>query len=272
MSTGWGIFLEDYEYEKFAGWMATKHGFVIKSLIAYLITIFSIKMFLRDRKPFTLERPLSVWNAMLAGFSTLGVYYMTPPLYRVIRDHGISRKLSYPMDKWVPLDTYTHISELETGIAGYWQFLWACSKIPEFIDTLFIVLRKKPLITMHWWHHISSCYSAFVMFSAGNAFHFWCAYLNYAVHSVMYTYYCLRSMGFLCPPQVAQIITFAQIIQMMAWNAVYTHLIFLILTTNEALAYSGYALFCAIFTTNTLLLMWFKFYYSSYYKIGDNNK
>lgn len=66
---------------------------------------------------------------------------------------------------------------------------------------------------MHWFHHLSSSYTAFVCFESGNAFVIWCAYLNYLIHSFMYTYYCLRSIGVLVPPQVAQILTFAQIIQ-----------------------------------------------------------
>jgi elongation of very long chain fatty acids protein 6 len=32
------------------------------------------------------------------------------------------------------------------GVIGNWSFLFTMSKIPELIDTLFIVLRKQPLI------------------------------------------------------------------------------------------------------------------------------
>jgi hypothetical protein len=131
------IFLEEYEYGKMARWMGNEYPFMVKTLIAYIITIFGIKMFMSNRKPFHLERALTIWNAFLATFSSLGVIFIAPALYRVIRDHGLSA-------------TYTKVTELETGVAGYWHFLWVVSKIPEFIDTLFIVLRKKPLITMHW--------------------------------------------------------------------------------------------------------------------------
>lgn len=254
-----GIFFEEYEYTKMSKWMGNEHSFMVKALVAYVVTIFGIKLFMRDRKPFHLERPLTFWNACLALFSSLGVFYITPALYRVIRDHGISH-------------TYTAVSELETGKAGYWHFLWAVSKIPEFIDTLFIVLRKKPLITMHWFHHLSSCYTAFVCFANGDVFLIWCAYLNYFIHSFMYTYYCLRSNGFLVPPQVAQIITFAQIIQMSIWNCVYAHVAYLVMFTSEPVSYSPFGLFCAVFTTNSLLSMWFRFYANAYYQKGGTNK
>lgn len=58
----------------------------------------------------------------------------------------------------------------------------------------------------------------------------------------------------------------------MAWNVVYTHLTYLALTSNETLSYTAYGLFCAVFTTNALLGMWFKFYYNSYFKVGGINK
>ncbi|KAI6236202.1 Dehydrogenase/reductase SDR family member 1 [Aphelenchoides besseyi] len=252
----WSIFLEDYNYDRMAGWMGEQRSFVVKSIVAYLIAIFGIKLFLRDRKPFKLERILTAWNAALALFSLLGVWNMTPVLYRVIRDYGLAH-------------TYTHISELETDkSAGYWHFLWVCSKIPEFIDTLFIVLRKRPLIVMHYWHHVSTAYTSFVCFSTGNAFLVWCAWINYAIHAVMYSYYSLRSMGFLVPPQIAQLITMAQIFQMFFWNFTYVHLVYLTITGYTSLAYNSYALFCAIITTNSLLLMWFQFYYRSYYQNG----
>lgn len=88
------IFFEDYVYEKAVQWMRNEHWFMIKSLVAYVITIFGIQMFMHNRKAFQLDRALSVWNSILAVFSSLGVIFITPALYRVIRDYGISCKHS----------------------------------------------------------------------------------------------------------------------------------------------------------------------------------
>jgi hypothetical protein len=33
------------------------------------------------------------------------------------------------------------------------MLLFCMSKVPELFDTVLLVLRKKPVITLHWYHH-----------------------------------------------------------------------------------------------------------------------
>ena len=35
-------------------------------------------------------------------------------------------------------------------VSGFWTFMFVLSKVPELGDTIFIVLRKQPLIFLHW--------------------------------------------------------------------------------------------------------------------------
>ena len=84
----------------------------------------------------------------------------------------------------------------------------------ELFDTFFIVIHKKPLIFLHWYHHITVllyCWHSYVTKSPpGIVF----VAMNYSVHATMYGYYFL--MAIKCRPKWfnPMIITFFQISQM----------------------------------------------------------
>ena len=98
--------------------------------------------------------------------------------------------------------------------------MFTFSKIPELIDTVFIVLRKKPLIFLHWYHHVTVllfCWNAYATM-AGTGLYF--VAMNYSVHALMYGYYCLQALG-VCPKSFpAILITFSQISQMFVGTGV----------------------------------------------------
>jgi len=249
------IFFDDYDYGKSKQWLLEHEGFLVKSVIFYIGSIFMIKFLMRDRKPFDLERPLIMWNAFLATFSLLGFLYVFPSFLKTIRDHGITR-------------TYTHINEAHKNpLAGYWSFLWCASKIPEFVDTYFIVLRKKPLMFMHWFHHAITGYFAFVNFYSDNAYLTWGVWANYFIHFMMYTYYCLRSFRVKVSPQIAQFITSAQMIQFLLVIFAMTHAQ-IIMQNGVKVAATYYGLFLGQFTMWSFMFLWLRFYYISYYGHG----
>lgn len=90
-------------------------------------------------------------------------------------------------------------------------FSYFCS---ELFDTYFIVIHKKPLIFLHWYHHISVllyCWHAFVTKAPSGLI--FCA-MNYGVHAMMYFYYFLMAVK-MKPKWFNSIwITVAQISQM----------------------------------------------------------
>jgi elongation of very long chain fatty acids protein 6 len=82
------------------------------------------------------------------------------------------------------------------------------------------VLRKKPLIFLHWYHHVTVllfCWNAYATM-AGSGLYF--VAMNYTVHALMYGYYCLQALN-MCPKSFpAFLITFAQIAQMFVGTGV----------------------------------------------------
>ena len=84
----------------------------------------------------------------------------------------------------------------------------------ELVDTFFIIIHKKKLIFLHWYHHITVllyCWHSYVTTSPPGIFF---VVMNYGVHAIMYFYYCLMACHIKpkwLPPMV---ITAAQISQM----------------------------------------------------------
>jgi elongation of very long chain fatty acids protein 6 len=112
------------------------------------------------------------------------------------------------------------LSTWGVGTTGFWVMLFIFSKIPELIDTVFIVMRKKPLIFLHWYHHVTVllfCWSAYSTL-AGSGLYF--VAMNYTVHALMYGYYCLQALN-VCPKSFpAYLITISQILQMFVGTGV----------------------------------------------------
>lgn len=93
--------------------------------------------------------------------------------------------------------------------------IFILSKLPELLDTVFIILRKKPLIFLHWYHHVTVlilCWYAYIT-EAGNGYIF--AAMNSFVHTVMYFYFFLQSNKWLPKNFPTVVITCIQIFQML---------------------------------------------------------
>ncbi|KAI1705814.1 GNS1/SUR4 family domain-containing protein [Ditylenchus destructor] len=246
------IFFREYNYEEAKKWLIDDEAFLFKCIGAYIVVIFAIKYVMRIFKPFDLNTPLILWNALLAVFSVVGFVKMTPTFIYVLYHHGVQH-------------SYTKISELQTDkVCGYWAFLWIVSKIPELIDTIFIVLRKRPLMFMHWYHHVVTGYYAYVNFYEDNAYMIWTVYMNYFIHALMYAYYAARAIGIRIPPNFAQLLTAAQIIQFTIAHVIMGHVLVLWSTTNDTYAVSFRGFLIGAIMEVSYLLLWFRFYYISY--------
>jgi len=101
--------------------------------------------------------------------------------------------------------------------------MFVLSKVPELGDTVFIVLRKQPLIFLHWYHHVTVLIYCWYSFSEYTAPARWFVVMNFIVHSIIYSYYALRAMRFRPPKAVAMLITSLQLLQMV-WGAMLTSL------------------------------------------------
>lgn len=173
----------------------------------YLAFLYFGTKYMADKKPFELQVPLALWNLLLSIFSFCGMCRTVPFL--------VSFVLSNPYYTTV-CDGTSH----RHGHTGLWIALFAFSKVPELVDTVFVVLRKKPLLFLHWYHHITVLAYCWVSFGADVSTGLYFVAMNYTVHAVMYGYYFLQAAK-MCPKWFpAVIITVGQILQMVVGTGV----------------------------------------------------
>mmetsp|Transcript_6031 Transcript_6031/g.8433 ORF Transcript_6031/g.8433 Transcript_6031/m.8433 type:complete len:282 (-) Transcript_6031:175-1020(-) len=171
--------------------------------IFYLSFCYFGPKFMKDKKPFDLLPLLSAWNLFLSIFSAYGAIRTVP--------HMLYRIYTLPFEQTVCESIH---SAFGTGACGLAVQLFVFSKIPELIDTVFIVLRKKPLVFLHWYHHITVllyCWNAYVTESAAGLYF---VSMNYTVHAVMYFYFYLQAVKLMPKWFPSWIITVMQISQM----------------------------------------------------------
>ena len=97
--------------------------------------------------------------------------------------------------------------------------LFIFSKYLELIDTVFLVLRKRKVRFLHWYHHFSVllyCWHAYT-WEMPTGLYF--AAMNYTVHAVMYFYYFLSGV-LTKPPDWALLVTVMQLLQMVGGRAI----------------------------------------------------
>ncbi|CAJ0928979.1 unnamed protein product, partial [Mesorhabditis belari] len=189
-------FVESIEFMKDA------RIFGIISTTLYIIAIFSSKRFLRDRKPFQLTTPLALWNLCLATFSGIGFSVVARKTWMDIKVNGFSSAFCNPLE-----------TEILNGWSGWYQVLFVLSKVIELGDTVFIVLRKRPLIFLHWYHHVFTLNYCIWTFEVMKGVHLYIGLINFAIHTFMYSYFFCRATQIRIPGWFAQCLTMAQIMQ-----------------------------------------------------------
>lgn len=173
------------------------------AVVLYLSFCYFGQIYMNDRPAFGLNTSLAFWNLFLSLFSTYGVIRTVP--------HLLHRIATQPFEHTVCESVY---SSYGGGACGLAVVLFILSKIPELFDTVFIVLRKKPLIFLHWYHHVTVlvyCWNSYVTTAAAGL---WFVAMNYTVHAVMYFYFYLQAVKKVPEWFPTWIITMMQITQM----------------------------------------------------------
>jgi len=179
--------------------MLNNYSIPFFATVIYILFVYFGRRYMEKREALSLQYPLASWNAILAVFSIIGTY-QTVPLYvgEWINGRGLTWELCH--------------ADLEA--TSTWTGYFIMSKIPELLDTVFIVLRKKELKFLQYYHHIITMWFCWLAGSHfvenGGAF----AAMNFSIHAIMYTYFTCASLHIRWPEWARRSVTIAQISQM----------------------------------------------------------
>jgi len=151
-----------------------------------LISLFSLQHWMKDRKPYQLKSLTLAHNVFLTSLSLVMFLGAAHGAYLKYQSQGF----------WSGLVCEQLPSPIQ-GPLYFWSYIFYLSKFYELIDSYLMVLKKKPLIFLHVWHHFIMPY---VIWSGLHGK--WCmalwtsAFWNSFVHVVMYYYYTIASFGY----------------------------------------------------------------------------
>ncbi|CAG7723987.1 unnamed protein product [Allacma fusca] len=178
-----------------------EHRIIMYSIVGlYLFSIYFGLKWMKHRPAYTLTRPLIFWNIGLALFSIICTL------------RGIPEAL-YNFSKPDRTFQVICVGLPHNYATSFWALLLVLSKVVEFGDTAFIILRKQKLIALHWFHHAATLWMCWIGYeyyeTTGRAF-----FVNAFVHSFMYSYYALKAMKIKIPRKISQALTTLQIVQL----------------------------------------------------------
>lgn len=201
--------LEPFQFEKLVDGLeviehmrCNWHHHVYYSAV-YLIVVFKLKAFMKEREAYDLRYVLALWNFALACISIFATIRMIPGYLHVVWDFSMAFSIC---DQSYGLRMHPSV---------FWGWAFKHLKSLEYGDTMFIVLRKRKLTFLHYYHHALT--AVITAFAIGNRLPIGHGFIvaNYFVHSLMYTYYTLMALNIKVPKPFSMTLTSIQILQMM---------------------------------------------------------
>jgi len=167
-------------------WTSENWTIPLVAVALYLLMLLLLIPFMRDRKPINkayINPVVAAWNLGLSLFSFWGLYWTAPHLYSflVAPEHGFRATVCYSA-QW-----YGH------GYCGKAMAFFIYSKLFELFDTLWLILKKRPVIFLHSYHHITVLLYCWHSYASRISSGLWFGTMNYCVHSLMYFYYFLMT-------------------------------------------------------------------------------
>eukprot|EP00802_Teleaulax_amphioxeia_P020240 Tamp_20513.p1 GENE.Tamp_20513~~Tamp_20513.p1 ORF type:complete len:327 (+),score=62.89 Tamp_20513:146-982(+) len=177
---------------------------VIYAEIGYFSMIFGLRWWMgpaetKQKDGAGLKLAMCVHNAFLCLLSAAMFAGAGYEAYLRSKDDGV---------RWLFCE---EIGRKASGGVYYWSYIYYLSKYIEFIDTLFKVLKRKPLDFLHTYHHAVVALMCWNWMTFSQSLQTMGLMFNALVHVFMYFYFALTV--YMPPPWWKKFITTGQIIQ-----------------------------------------------------------
>jgi len=214
-------------------WTALHWQYPLCAVAAYVVLIPLLLKLMEGRKAVDLGSFPFYWNTFLSVFSMAGFAYCAPVILSELATNG------FYFTTCAPAPWYG------AGRHGLFVALFIYSKFFELVDTAIILLAKRQLMFLHWWHHVTVLLYCWHAYATQIATGLWFATMNYFVHSVMYGYYAAMGSAKMRPKvkKFAIYITLLQLLQMVVG----------IFVTVKAVMYQASGHPCRVNKTNSIM-------------------
>jgi len=154
--------------------------------LSYLISLYVLQNYMKEKKPYVLKYPTFIHNVILTLLSLSMFLGTTYGAFLKNNAQGFWAGLVCSQDP-----------EPIRGPLFYWSYIFYLSKFYELIDTYLLVLKKKPLIFLHVFHHFIMTFVCWSGLEGKWTMALWTsAFWNSFVHVIMYYYYSVSTLGY----------------------------------------------------------------------------
>ncbi|SZF03633.1 unnamed protein product [Blumeria hordei] len=153
----------------------------ISMCIVYLVVILGGQEIMRNQKAFQLNTLFKIHNFMLTAVSASLLILFAEQLVPSLWNYGLYANICQAPGWTQPLVLLYYLNYL--------------TKYFELLDTVFLVVKKKPLTFLHCYHHPATALLCFTQLIGRTSVSWVPITLNLTVHVVMYWYYFQSARG-----------------------------------------------------------------------------
>eukprot|EP00123_Amoebidium_parasiticum_P012619 comp21477_c0_seq1/m.29734 comp21477_c0_seq1/g.29734 ORF comp21477_c0_seq1/g.29734 comp21477_c0_seq1/m.29734 type:complete len:267 (-) comp21477_c0_seq1:687-1487(-) len=159
--------------------------FIAGTWVVYWTTILVLKWWMRDRPAFSLTGAVCVHNLILMVWSAVMCAWVVTDMLNMIDLN------TWDVRRIFCLTEVEAENSKDVSLNRYWFHLYVyyLSKFYELLDTVILVLKKRPVIFLHWYHHSIVIAMVWLWLECKPSYSSIGMFANTLVHVFMYYYY-----------------------------------------------------------------------------------